>query len=279
MPPVLSGYELVTADHSCVVFEGESEFTTAVVGFLSEGLTRGEQVGYFGWGNRDELRRRLRGLGDVDELEDGQGALLVTSLDEHYRRDRVPDPATRLAFWSDATDRSLAAGFMALRVVTETTPWLNLAEQRDRFLRSEGLLDRYAHEHPLTLMCACDGSILDRDAVAEIASIHASTLGVSSPFHLHAAQGADFALRGETDTFTAPVLARVLACLPRVDATPELVIDASGLDFIEHRSLLTLEDLSGRLGLTALILRDAPAPTGQLIELLGLHLVRVEGSP
>ena len=97
-------------------------------------------------------------------------------------------------------------------------------------------------------MCVCDGTILGPDAVAEITSIHAVTPGVSPPFRLHATTGADFAVEGEVDPFTAPLLGRVLAAVGDTDRHGELVIDARGLEFIEHCSLLTLERYASRHG-------------------------------
>ena len=267
----------MTTDHLCLVYEGESQLRTAAARFLSEGLGRGEQVGYYAWGGREELRRGLHKLGDVDELG-RRGALLVIPLDEDYRRDQVPDPDSRLAFWSDATDRARAAGFRALRVVTDTTPWLDLPQQRGVFLRSERLLDQYAHDHPLAVMCVCDGTILKPDAVAEITSIHAVTPGASPPFRLHATTGADFALEGEIDPFTAPLLERVLAAVGDTRTDRELTIDVRGLDFVEHRSLLTLEHHATRHDVPAVVLCGASATVRELVELLGLQRIRVEES-
>ena len=140
------------------------------------------------------------------------------------------------------------------------------------------MIDRYAHDHPLALMCVCDGTILGPDAVAEITSIHAVTPGVSPPFRLHATTGADFALEGEVDPFTAPLLGRVLAAVGDTDRHGELVIDARGLEFIEHCSLLTLERYASRHGVPAVVLRGASVTVVRLVELLGLQRVRVEGS-
>ena len=254
---------------------GDTELATVASGSLTQGLLAGQQVGYFGWGEGDELRSRLSAVPDLDE-QIGRGAVLVTSLDEHFRRDMVPDPGARLVFWSEAVKRALDGGFSGLRVVTDTTPWLDLSEQRGALLRSEHLIDRYTLEQPLTMLCVCDRSALNPDALAEISSIHAVSEGVSFPFRVHAIAGADVALAGELDAFTAPVFEQVLTNVCRGEDGGTLLIDAHALAFVEHRSLLTLERQAERLGLTALVLRDTPTTAAQLATLLNLKRVRVE---
>jgi len=64
----------MTADHPYVAYAGDPELRTAAAGFLSEGLTLGQQVGYFGWGGSDALRDRANGLAGLDELIRGHRA-------------------------------------------------------------------------------------------------------------------------------------------------------------------------------------------------------------
>jgi len=266
----------VSANHWCLAYAEESGLRTAAVGFLSEGLLRGQQVGYVGWGGDDELRGRLQGIGDVAELM-RQGAARVTSFDEQFRRDEAPEPAQLVSFWSEATDAALAGGFTALRAVADTTPWAGLQhEQRTRFLRGEHLVDRYRLDHPFTLLCAVDTSTLTGDALAETACVHPHAEGVSTAFHLHATEDADFALHGEIDAFDVPLLERVLDAAPHVEGNGEVVVDAAGLDFIEHRSLFALEGHAERNGLRAMVLRNASGTVVRLSELLHLRRVRVE---
>jgi anti-anti-sigma regulatory factor len=260
--------------HSCVVYDDEPQLVGAMVGYLTEGLGRGEQVGYFGWGEQANLRARLHALGDLDELG-ARGAVLVSSLDAHYRRDTVPDSATRRAFWSDATSRALAAGFSGLRVVTETTPWLARPEQRSVFLQGEQALTGYGIDHPFKMMCSCDHVVLDNEGLTELLAIHASTAGRSAPFRLHPEAGADVRLEGEVDTLTAGVFERLLAALPPTG--PRLVVDATALAFIEHNSLLVLERQARRAGWDEIVLQGASPLVAHLIDLLDLDRIRVEG--
>ncbi|MEV0427316.1 STAS domain-containing protein [Micromonospora sp. NPDC050495] len=68
------------------------------------------------------------------------------------------------------------------------------------------------------------------------------------------------------------------AVLDRADPRPvdgRLLVDATGLRFVDHRSLLHLRDHARRHGATA-VLRASRAGTARLAELLGLAEVTVE---
>jgi len=263
----------MSGGHGCLVYDGDSR-RAAVVAFLAEGLSHGDQAAYFGWGSTEELRSQLGGLGDGGSADT---AMIVVSLDEAYSPFEVPDPDRRLAFWVDATERALDSGFDGVRAVTDTTPWLAMPEQRSTFLRSEQLIDRYVLSAPLTLLCACDGAILAPEALDEIVATHAHSDGHPAPFCLHATNGADYALDGEVDALTAPLLERVMSDLEGDDGRQRLVIDASGLQFIDHTSLLALERHAERTNLSAVALQGLRAPSGHVAHLLNLRRVQVEG--
>jgi len=266
----------MSAEHWCLAYAGEGSLRTATDDFLSAGVALGQQVGYFGWGGDDGLRGRLSGVAGGDELV-RRGAARITSLDEHFRRDEPPDPLTLVAFWAKATDAALDAGFSALRAVADTTPWAELdPAQRTVFLRGEHLVDRYRLDHPFTLICACDASTVDGDALAETACIHPFAQGVSTPFHLHAIEDADFALHGEIDAFALPLLQRTLSSVPHLDGQRELVFDADDLAFIDHSSLIALNQHAERSGAAAVVLRDASRTSAKLVTLLDLRRIRVE---
>src|SRR3712207_8129683 len=100
----------VSTPHPYVAYASDSEMRTAADRVRSEGLASGQQVGYFGWGRRDALRDRLGGPAASDELL-RRGAVRVTSLDEHFGTEEPPDPTSLVAFWSEATESALTAGF------------------------------------------------------------------------------------------------------------------------------------------------------------------------
>jgi anti-anti-sigma regulatory factor len=267
----------MSREHPYLAFAEGSELGAAAAAFLSEGLAVGQQVGFFGWGTSDGLRAQANGLAGLDELI-RRGTAHVTSLDEHFRRETVPDPAALVGFWSAATDAALLAGFTALRVVTDTTPWAQPDRQRPLFLRGEHLVDRYRLDHPFLQLCAGDATILDAAALAEMACIHPSSEGVSVPFRLHATVGADFALDGELDASGVSLLERVITSVEHGEGPPELVLDVSGLAFVDHRSLLALQHHAEQSDVTSVLLRNPSRIAGRLVELLDLSRVHVEWS-
>jgi hypothetical protein len=274
----MSNSWVVIPDHWCVVHGDGAGLGAATSRHLSEGLVRGEQVGFYGWGPVDDLRAPLTGLGHVDTLID-TGRATVRSLAERFRPHEPPDPTGLVSYWSDATEEALAAGFSGLRVVADTTPWAGLRhDERAVFLQGEQLVNRYRHDKPFTLICACDASVLPVDALAETASIHPLTEGVSTPFSMYATDIADFAIQGEVDAFAVPLLSRLLDSAPRRDAEDPLVIDAAGLRFIEHRSLLALERHAERSGLSEVVVRNPPRVARRIAGLLDLRRVRLEGA-
>ena len=270
--------DAVSAVHWCWAYDDEAELASASSRFLAGGLRRGERVGYFGWGEPRQLEDRLRGLANV-ETEVARGALLITSLDTYFTHDAWPDPVLRHAMWSNATDAAVRDGFVGFRVVEETAPWMQRREQRDQFLLSEILIDRYALRHPFALMCACARSSIAPDVLAENASLHPSAHAIDQPFRLQATTDGDFALHGEIDFVGASRFGRLVTLAHDGDTTTPLRIDARGLDFIDHRGLLILEREAVQSGAPTVVLRDAPPLVHRLIELLHLAKVRVEASP
>jgi hypothetical protein len=265
---------LVRAHHPCVTAIGEAEVSTAAVRLLSDGLSDDEQLGYFGWGVHRDLMDRLPTL--VDGAMARAGAVRVTSLAERFDRSSPPDPAALVAFWADASDDAVAAGFTALRAVMDTTPWLAAPDGRALFMRGDHLLDGYCLDHPLTVICVCDAGMLDAGTIAEITSLHAVAYGPSAPFHLHAAAGADFALSGEIDTLDTPVLERVLSMLDLGASKTKLVIDASRLGFVNHRALLALDRHAERMGVDELVIRTSSISARRLAGTVDLRRVRID---
>lgn len=262
-------------DHAYLAYADDEELRTVATGFLEECLELGQQVAYCGWGGADALR----GYVDVVGRPDGRsrrGAVHVVSLDAYFRRDDVPDPATLVRFWSEATSAALAAGFTALRVVTDTTPWVQGERSRTEFLRTEHRVDRFLLKHDFTQLCAGNAQVLDEPALAEAGCIHPSSSGITLPFHLHASHDADFALEGELDAFTVPLFERIVQSARAGERSGELVIDCTEVSFVDHRSLLVLEHHAEEAGLRQVALRGASHGAASLVELLHLSRVRME---
>ena len=264
----------MSSRHPCVSYVGEQELSTVALRLLADGLTGDQQIGYFGWGEHRDLVDRLAALADANASR--AGAVRIVSLDQQFARERPPRPATLMEFWADVTEGAVAAGFSALRAVIDTTPWLSESEGRAMILQGDHLVDRYCLTHPLNVICVCDAGLLDPLAVAEITCIHPVAHGPTSSFHLYATLTADIALSGEIDAFSIPVLERVLAALNPGASKNELVIDATGLRFVNHTALLTLERHAERVAVIDVVIRTSSDSAKRLSELLDLRRVRVE---
>ncbi|NES14873.1 MULTISPECIES: MEDS domain-containing protein [Micromonospora] len=260
--------------HVCLAYDEPAALDARAVPFLAAGLAAGERVALIAPGSRDELARRLGRLPGRDAAL-RRGALRLLSIEQMYRSDAVIDPLAQVRAYDAATTEALAAGYAGLRVLAYATPLVRTPAQRDAFTRYEHLIDRFMRHRPMSAICAYDRRELGDAAIAELACMHPET-NADVLFRLHATAGeAVVALGGELDPSNHRLFA---AALDRADPRPadgRLVVDATGLRFVDHRSLLHLRDHARRHGAT-LVLRTAHPAAARLAELLDLPEVRVE---
>lgn len=260
--------------HTCLAYDDPAVLDARAVRFLAAGLAVGERVGLIATGSRDELTGRLAGLPGLDDAL-RRGAVQLMSVEQMYRFDAIVDPDAQVRAYAAATDEALAAGHTGLRVVADATPLVRTAAQRVAFARYEHLIDRFMRHRPMSAICAYDRRVLGDAAIDELACLHPEgNTGVL--FQLHALAGKEpVALRGELDPSNH---AQFAAALDRADPRPvdgRLLLDATGLRFVDHRSLLHLRDHARRHGATA-VLRTSRAATARLVELLELAEIEVE---
>ncbi len=130
---------------------------------------------------------------------------------------------------------------------------------------------------PLSAMCAYNRIELGKETIAQVACLHPTANDGAAPFRLHASTRAAAALGGELDLTSRDLFSMALR---RVDIRPtdgKLVIDATGLDFIDHRSMLALADYARSLDATVVLRTDLPSPA-RIIEILDLPDMQVEPS-
>lgn len=99
----------------------------------------------------------------------------------------------------------------------------------------------------------------------------------SAPFRLHASTRAATFLGGELDLTNLHLFPLTLQRAALQPAAGEIVIDASCLDFIGHRSMLALADYARSLDATAVLRTDLSGPA-RIMEILDLPDMRVEPS-
>ncbi|MGC4807520.1 MEDS domain-containing protein [Micromonospora sp. DT233] len=264
------------AGHVCWRRDDPAAFQAAARAFLSAGLAAGEQVWYVAQRDPAAALVWLAAVpGFTDALRDGAARLVA--LDATYVDDRVADPAAQVRAYAEATEAALAAGHTGLRVVAEATGLVRTPGQREAFTRYEHLIDRYMRAHPFSAMCVYDPQELAAGAVAELACLHPRSNADDVLFRLYAADQDRAGLAGELDQSTHDLLA---TALDRADLRPvdgRLVIDATHLRFVDHRSLLRLGEHARGLGAVA-VLRTNRAATARLVDLLDLPDLRVEAA-
>ncbi|MDQ2585430.1 MEDS domain-containing protein [Saccharothrix yanglingensis] len=260
--------------HRCHRFEDRAQFEVHAAEFLAEGLAKGERVQYVAPGDPGGVTRRLRATGVLDE-DLRRGAVRVAPPEAAYPSGAVIDPREQVRAYAAATEEALGDGFTGLRVAADATSLVRTPDRLDAFARYEHLADRYMATHPMSAMCAYDRTELGDDAIAQLACLHPPADDATAPFHLHARDGASAALAGRLDAEARELwpLALERAELPATDG--EVVVDAAGLEFVDHRNLLALAGHAERRG-TTVVLRTPLSHPGHLLRLLGVARVRVE---
>lgn len=269
-------------DHVCWIYDRHVDFVERAVEFMLDGMVLGQRVEYLRTGDHADLLADVEGLPAADELIDA-GRLVLTPLDGVYGSGLPIEPQAQVATYAARTEAALAAGFTGLRVVAEATALVDDPGRLEQFTRYEHLVDRYMSAHPFAAMCAYDRGVLGADAAARLACVHPLGSPDASPFHLFTPGGyapdvdaATLALAGEVDVLGSDLFRRALERAGDPDPGGTLRVDASHLDFIDHRGMLDLEEHAARMGLRSLVLESAGGAARRLVDLLDLQIVRVE---
>jgi hypothetical protein len=264
---------LAQARHVCWSYDDRAGLEAFAEEFLGAGLAAGEQVWFAAFQRRDALMQRLEqaiSFGDGD-------AVRFVPLAEAYPAGHVIDPAAQVANYRYATEQALADGYTGLRVVAEATSLVLDAAQLEAFTRYENLIDRYMAGAPMRAVCAYDRTVLTDAAIVALACMHPDTNATGVPFRLHAdpQRPAGTVLAGELDMTTDESFPSALRRAELRPVDGELVMQADGLQFVDHRSLLHLQRLAEEHA-TTVVLRTGRSAAAHLTELLGLDRVRVE---
>ncbi len=245
--PAVTSYalpEIARGGHLCCLYDADEPFRRTAEEFLAAGDAIGERTRFV----------------SADEVQATYGSM-----------DRF-DPSAMIDEWARLTRGALADGCTGLRVVADATPLVATAEHLDRFLRYEHLVDRWMRaDGGFTALCAYDARRVDPQGAALLNAVHQAGTPVDSAFHLCAAPpDGRLVLDGELDLGTRAVFSRVLDLLreaPPSEPGATLRIDASALEFVDHRALLALDELGARSGSTVILDRARP-----LVARAGAHL-------
>jgi DcmR-like sensory protein len=261
--------------HLCRVFDDQAEFRVEAVAFLADGLARGSRVRYLAEGDPETLRADIAPLLRLPQAQ-RPGAVEVGRIADAYADpDSCIDAATQVAVFAAGTRAALADGFTGLRVAADTTPLVGTPAQLDAFARYEYRFDRMMTELPVSGLCGFRRTELGDDVVTQLACLHPSGGAAQAPFRVHAVRGAELAVSGELDLTTVDLFATTMDRVGLPDGPAEVVVDATGLAFADHRNLLVLERLAHRHELSV-VLRTGRRWPELLVAALELTRVRVE---
>ncbi|WP_436534489.1 MEDS domain-containing protein [Actinoplanes sp. HUAS TT8] len=256
--------------HACWSYDDHDELDRHARQFLQAGLAAGERVWFVpgarsGTATADWLRGVTRA-----------GAVRIISWQEAYADGLVIDPDAQVAAYTAVTEQALADGFTGFRVVADVTALVRTRAQREAFARYEYAIGRYMRNAPMRALCTYDRAELGDPLVGELACLHEQSRAEGVTFQLHAGSTPGEALLdGELDMAGEELFSTALW---RTDLEPvggEVTVDATGLRFIDHRSLFVLQRYANARRLTAVV-RTRLTSAARLADLLDLPDVRVE---
>ncbi|WP_034593220.1 MEDS domain-containing protein [Hamadaea tsunoensis] len=264
---VADAAEVGAHSHVCFAFREPAELRAAAREFARTGMASGERVlliappgEYHRWRSDEWFAEVLAG---------GQADLL--QAETVYPR-TLADPYAQVEYYSQETERALAAGYTGLRVAADATTLVGDPVALDGFARYEHLADVYMAAHPLSGLCAYARDVVPDTDLAQVASLHPTVTPQSSPFRLYAV-GAGLAFAGELDHDAVALLEAALDRIRPDDG--ELVVDMTGLGFAHHGAVRSLERWAAGSG-RRVLLRGARPLLRRLVELMELEAVRVE---
>ncbi|UBU16959.1 MEDS domain-containing protein [Nonomuraea gerenzanensis] len=248
-------------DHVCLPFEGERERMTAAGLFTRNGLRRRTKVVIITHADSPE---RTRGWlaplvpGFADAVSAGQIEIL-RSIDTHFTDGRL-DLDRMYTGLADARARAGKHGQHGVYALVDASWGAGDATEQAAF---EAAANEVFGERWLAAVCQYDRRLFPRDAIDRAASVH--PISPEQALLRFAGTGSGLRVWGDVDLTNRPAFASLLAPLEKEPG--EIVIDASGLDFIDAGSaqLLTVTAMARPRGSTVVVCRDSMARVLRLI--------------
>jgi len=273
---VASARGLGLHDHVCWSYDDSAVFRRRAREFLAEGLALGQRVTFVADESSEQLAAVLsRSASLAQALR--TGAARVVSAGDVYPPDVVINPEAQVKLYATATEEALADGFTGLRVAADVTGLVRKPTQREAFARYEHLIDAYMTTRPFAALCGYHRADLGDHTVAELACLHPATNSRGVPFRLYASGDGEYSaeLDGELDLIGAELFPLALRRTRPGSRHGRVVLDAARVRFVDHRSLIALDDHARERGTTA-VLRTSLSTPDRVIAALSLTSVRAE---
>lgn len=265
--------QLGESDHCCWAFKDEDEFSSRAISFLRIGIERGLQGVYVSDNPTEIAEAHLRRDEAASRLLD-QGALSVWSVADTYANG-TPEPDDQVDFYARATAKSLSVGYSGLRIAADATALITTPERAAAFARYEHLVDRFMTTSPFSAMCGYrSDSEANEEAVTQIAALHPVAIGAAPPLRLYAMEEGAFGLEGEIDFWSAGLLESTLRRADPAEQQKQVVLDLSGIEFMDHHGVKALVDYADSRGAQFLMTKP-PSHVSRLIDILGVRNLTV----
>ncbi|WP_299538773.1 MEDS domain-containing protein [uncultured Streptomyces sp.] len=271
MPPAPGSLE---GRHTSVVFSDDRQWAGHLVAFVRGGLEKGERVRYFaGTTAPEQVLRALTGAGVDAAGAVTRGQLSVSVAAQSCLAGPGSDPDAMIGSWFDEAEAARAAGYPALRAISEMSWRAGDVVGADRLLEYELRLHHEVFDRlPLTAWCFYDRRLMSDAYVNALAGAHVTQRGepCAGPA-LRVAPSVDrpgLALSGSAGYDTRDAVAAAAAVVSSVAAAQPLELDLAALRHVDAASLAALADAAAaRPGGTRLKVRQAPSSLRRLLQL------------
>ncbi|TYB67911.1 STAS domain-containing protein [Nonomuraea sp. PA05] len=251
-------------DHVCLPFDGERERMTATRLFTMNGLRRRTKVVIITHADSPERTRGwlaplVPGFADAESA--GQIEILGSS-DTHFTDGRL-DPDRMYARLAGAHARAREHGRHGVYALIDASWGAGDAREQAAF---EAAANELFGERWLAAVCQYDRRLFAREAIDRATSVHPISPEQALLRFAHTYRPAGLRVWGDIDLTNRPAFASLLT---RLEKEPgEVVVDASGLDFIDAGSaqLLTVAAMARPYGTTSVVCRD---PVARVLRLIG----------
>jgi hypothetical protein len=260
-------------------FRDRREFLIRADEYIADGLSRHQLVAYVGDAGVSELQAELADMPRV-AARPSADHIRVRNAADYYAflpGTDVLDAETVLSRYLAAAEEAITFGYSGFRAVVDVTSVARSVAQREALARLEFLVDEQMAALPFSALCAYN--VTELGSVAEeLICLHPFVNTGSSGFQLFAdpAAAVSFALTGELDASNNRVFATTIERIWRTPATTPVHVDATDLSFIDHRSLVLLDEVARRYR-QSVVLHTRYSVAARIAGLLELSAVTVAG--
>lgn len=170
--------EFRQGEHICSLYDTEDEQIAVAVGFLADGLRRGERCVYAAASpaalGRFRVALAKAGI-DVRDMTKSMALVQLTHAEAHLV-DGHFDCERMLRFLNETVEQALREGFSALRTCGDMSWLLKAAPGSDQVIEYESFLSGFFRGVPAAGMCQYDRQRMAGPWIAHAVHTHTSTI-------------------------------------------------------------------------------------------------------